>query len=491
MDSLKEEDVFGDNSDELSAIKQKLIDLEGQMAALNPRNLAGIKAKELRAATRANIFGDGSDGDIIFDGTTDLNDFSSRSGTTYTLTRDLFADNMTVNVGVTVKGGGFRIFVAKDLRNQGTIHSNGGNGGVGGNGGSVSGTTGGAGGAGGAAGALAHAQGSLPAVLAGVIGGAGGAGRGVGAGSAGANGGTGKNRAKSLGAAGVGGGAGGSGGAGGNTAGTAAGSGGNGGSKVGTIYNMPRSPQSAYDLTDVQPSMAIVSATMPTTAGTAITVDVNTFFFGDNDSGTNTITVDGNAFVVPAENAYSFIAPAGTSYFASTAVDTCFSVNLSPFVMQGSAGSGSGGGAGGGGEGTNDVAGGGGGGGGGSGAPGGFLVIFAARIINNGTISANGGAGGDGGNGGNGASAAEGLNSGGGGGAGGGGGGGSGGVVILVYGTKSGSGTETVTGGAAGAAGTPGTGGNDGGAGTDGSPGNAGTAGTAGFAGSLIEIAIG
>lgn len=376
----EEENLWGgDEGDEMASIKQKLLDLESQIGALNPRNLAGIKAKELRAATRANLFGDGSDGNVIFDGTTDLTDFSSRSGTVYSLTRDLFANNLTINTGVTLKPAGFRIFASADLTNNGTIHSNGGDGG---NGGNASGDTGGTAGT---AGAAAHAQGSLPASLIGKAGKAG-----SNQGSAGTAGEDGTDSDKSLGAAGVGGGGGGSG-----TAGVGSdpgGAGGNGGSKTGTVYNAPRSPQAAYLLADTQPS--------------------DTFA-----------------------------------------------------VLLGSPSSGSGG-SGGGGNG-----GGGGGGSGGSGAPGGFVVIFAYRIINNGIISANGGNGGNGGNG----SDGGGSNGGGGGG---GGGAGSGGVLIFVYGLKSGSGTETVDGGTGG---TPGTANN----------GNDGSAGSAGNTGSLIEVVVG
>lgn len=399
-----EESVWPENQGDNDALWEKLRDLESQISAVNPRNLAGIKAKELRAATRSNIYGDSSDGDITFDGATDHNTFSSRSSTTYTLTRDVFGGNIIVNTGVTVKTAGFRIFAAgtAGLTNNGTIHANGGAGGAGGTGSSGSASNN-PGGTAGAAGAAAHTGGSLPDSLPGIIGSVGATG-GAGGGNTGTNGTAGTNSAKSLGAAGTGGGAGGSG------DGAAGGSGGNGGSKTGTVFNLPRSPQAAYYLFDSQPS--------------------NTFA-----------------------------------------------------VLLGSAGSGSGGsGASGGSSGTTED-GPGGGGSGGSGAPGGMMVIFAYRIINNGIISANGGVGGAGGNGptlgGNPIDHMVGA------GGGGGGAGGSGGVIILVYGIKTGSGEETVTGGAGGAAGAAGTGR------AGGAAGNAGTAGTAGNTGTLIEVIVG
>ena len=203
-----QEDLWTSKDTETAEIKQKLADLESQIGAINPRNLGGVSQKALRAATRANIYGDGSDGNITFDGTTDLNTFSSRVGTVYTLTRDLFGKNVVINSGVTVKGGGFRVFVSQELKNSGSLNADGGDGGAGtdgGNGQNGGGSQGGGGG-GGTAGTLAHNQGSYPATLAGAAGGAGSNGRNsAAAATAGSNG---SNVTKSLGAAGVGGGGG-------------------------------------------------------------------------------------------------------------------------------------------------------------------------------------------------------------------------------------------------------------------------------------------
>lgn len=146
---------------------------------------------------------------------------------------------------------------------------------------------------------------------------------------------------------------------------------------------------------------------------------------------------------------------------------------------------GSGGGGGGGGGGINAGGGGGtgqGGGGGGSGGSGGNVVIFAATIVNNGSINAIGGNGGVGAAGTNGSGG--GTNNCGGGGGGGGGAGGTGGVLFLVYHTTSGSGTTSVAGGTGGA---PGTFGNGNQLGVAGSAGASATNGTAGL---LVTIVI-
>lgn len=58
------------------------------------------------------IFGDGSDGDVTISGTT-------------TLSRDMFYDDLTVDVGGRLFGGGIRIHVAGTLTLNGTIHADG------------------------------------------------------------------------------------------------------------------------------------------------------------------------------------------------------------------------------------------------------------------------------------------------------------------------------------------------------------------------------
>lgn len=64
-------------------------------------------------------FGDGSDGNVTLDGTTNFNAFSTRSGSIYTLTRDVFFMNLTLDTNVSfsviLKPNGFRIFVREKL----------------------------------------------------------------------------------------------------------------------------------------------------------------------------------------------------------------------------------------------------------------------------------------------------------------------------------------------------------------------------------------
>ena len=141
-------------------------------------------------------------------------------------------------------------------------------------------------------------------------------------------------------------------------------------------------------------------------------------------------------------------------------------------------GSGSGGGGGGGRSESGSYVGGGGGGGGGSGACGGVILLVARKIVtvdSNTYLDVSGGKGGNGGNGDDGNFADPGYWLGGGGG---GGGGGRGGTIILIYSSKTGTGTTSVSGGAIG------TGGLD----FNGSA--SGTNGTVGGTGVLVSLIV-
>lgn len=114
------------------------------------------------------IYGDASDGAATLDGTNTYS-FFSKVGSVYTLTRDVFFTNLTVNSGATLNTGSFKIFGTGTLTNSGTIHNNGNAGGNGNVGVDAGGAT-----TGGTAGA-ALANGSLFGSIAGVVGGQGGA----------------------------------------------------------------------------------------------------------------------------------------------------------------------------------------------------------------------------------------------------------------------------------------------------------------------------
>lgn len=129
------------------------------------------------------IFGDGSDGNAVLDGIATFS-WATLVGSTYTLLHDVYLNNLTVNVGATLKTAGSRICIAGTLTVNGTIQNNGNNasgptaglglvgtlgGGGGGGGGNIAGAgnpgfgvvaaVGGAGGASGGAGANLGAAG--------------------------------------------------------------------------------------------------------------------------------------------------------------------------------------------------------------------------------------------------------------------------------------------------------------------------------------------
>ena len=121
--------------------------------------------------TNSGIFsyGDGSDGTATCDGSTSVAGMSL-AGSTYTMTRDVYFTNLTVNSGITVNCAGYRIFVTQSFVINGHVHRDGNAGSVGGNGDTDGGGGPGAGGNGGSA----LSDGYLKGSIAGATGGNGG-----------------------------------------------------------------------------------------------------------------------------------------------------------------------------------------------------------------------------------------------------------------------------------------------------------------------------
>ena len=76
----------------------------------------------------AGLFGDGSDSTVLLDGTNTFSGLMSKSGNTYTLLRDVYATTLTVNTGVTLITGNWRIFCTVAITGAGTIKQDGNNG---------------------------------------------------------------------------------------------------------------------------------------------------------------------------------------------------------------------------------------------------------------------------------------------------------------------------------------------------------------------------
>lgn len=153
-----------------------------------------LMGSELNQPIKSPWFGDGSDGAVVFDGTTTILGMAPAANV-YTLTRDLFVTNMTVNNGVTVKTAGFRIFgtgalltPSQNSATTGIIDNSGNNAAANAAGAALATNTvggSGAGGAGGAASTAGTAAVALAAATGPVMGGAGGIG-GASTGAAGA-----------------------------------------------------------------------------------------------------------------------------------------------------------------------------------------------------------------------------------------------------------------------------------------------------------------
>jgi len=95
------------------------------------KNTAGVYSivnefdvRALADGEQRGYYGDGSTGYLMLDGTNAATGFS-RSGSEYTCTQDIYALNMIVKAGVTVKTNGMRIFVQNILTNEGTIDNSG------------------------------------------------------------------------------------------------------------------------------------------------------------------------------------------------------------------------------------------------------------------------------------------------------------------------------------------------------------------------------
>ena len=171
-----------------------------------------------------DVFGDGSDGDVIISADTSL-------------TRDMYYDDLTVNTTKTLTTNGFKVFVKGTLNtiDTGKIASNGNAGTVGG-----VGSEGGGAGTGGEGGAVAYSTGTLPIPLAGRAGGN------AQVNNVGLPGTAGVNQAKALGNTDAV-----AGGAGATIGANAGGAGGAAGTKTGSILSTPRSLIAAYNLFDL------------------------------------------------------------------------------------------------------------------------------------------------------------------------------------------------------------------------------------------------
>jgi len=297
-----------------------------------------------------DIFGDGSDGDVTISGDT-------------TLTSDMYYNNLTVDNGITLNTGGYRVFVKEILTNNGTISRVGVAGGNGNN-------AGGSGGTGGTAG-TALATGSIYGSYAGKVGGNGAEG-GIPSCTINAQNGTaGASADKSIGLAGV---AGGAGNGGGNVSQCTTGTSGTGGTITGTILNSIKNVTHALNLADFQTSLAVFKPSPGSGSG------------GGGGAGKN---VDNNANGNGGGGGGSGSGGGIVSLFARRIV------NSGTITVKG--GNGGNGGDGTTASGVGDARYYGGGGGGGGAGNGGAIIMVYSILTNSGSLIYTGGTGGTGG----------------------------------------------------------------------------------------------
>lgn len=290
-------------------------------------------------------FGDGSDGSATCDGSTAVAGMTL-GGSTYTMTRDVYFVDLTINTSIILEPSGYRIFVLGTLTMNGTIQRNGNAGGVGGNGDTIIST----GGTAGAALADGYLKGSL-------------------AGQAGANGPTanqnngnnGVATTNSIGSSGVAGGTGGT-----NEVGVGGGTGGTGGTATPSNVRLIANWHLAT-LLDVSSSGATVKFDNSASSGSGGSGRADSSRSGGAGGGSGSaggiVAIYARAIVIGAAGIIQALGGAGGAGGIGWPV-------------------------------AGDTTGGGGGGGGGNG---GQIILVYNTLTNSGSISVTGGAGGAGG----------------------------------------------------------------------------------------------
>ena len=126
-------------SADLGAITAGSVTINGGIASISSGGDAVFKSIKVGGSSRQYTlsndglfsYGDGADGTATCDGSTAVTGMS-RSGSIYTMTRDVYFTILTINDGVTVKKNGYRLFVNDTLNLNGILDRNGNDGGTGG-----------------------------------------------------------------------------------------------------------------------------------------------------------------------------------------------------------------------------------------------------------------------------------------------------------------------------------------------------------------------
>lgn len=113
-------DTFADGT----TAKQVLGSGNGFIAQLSKAAALWVPLLSSTVANFEGMFGDGTNGAAVLDGTTTVQ-WATLSGSVYTMNRNCYCTNLTINAGVTLQPNGFIIFCAGSLVNNGTISCDG------------------------------------------------------------------------------------------------------------------------------------------------------------------------------------------------------------------------------------------------------------------------------------------------------------------------------------------------------------------------------
>lgn len=97
-------------------------------------SMSGTTLNATSSSAVDDILGDASDGSATLNGSTTYNTFSTLAGSTYTLIRDIYLQDLTLNSGVTLTTAGFHIYARGTITVNGTMGSIGNSGANGGSG---------------------------------------------------------------------------------------------------------------------------------------------------------------------------------------------------------------------------------------------------------------------------------------------------------------------------------------------------------------------
>lgn len=99
-----------------NTLSKRAIGTSGQVLTVT----GGVPTWVSPTSAVGTAFGDASDGTVNMDGTNTFAAFASKSGSTYTLTRNIYADTLTIGSGVTLKTDGWIIY-ARTITGSGTV----------------------------------------------------------------------------------------------------------------------------------------------------------------------------------------------------------------------------------------------------------------------------------------------------------------------------------------------------------------------------------